>query len=123
MGEKIQSFTGLIAWQEGHKLVLSIYEVSKTFPPDERFGLTDQLRRAAISITSNIAEGFSRYNGKEKKQFYRIALGSLTELQNQLLIAKDVKYLTEIQFNKLASQSVDVSKLLNGLIKSTSRNT
>lgn len=115
---KITSFTNLIAWKEGHKLVLMVYEVTDSFPDKERFCLIDQIRRCVISITSNIAEGFSRFNKKEKKQFYRIALGSLTELQNQLLIARDVKYISNNDFAKIAEQTVVVSKLLNGLIKS-----
>lgn len=118
----IKSFTGLDAWREGHKLVLAIYQVSRKFPAEEKFGLTNQIRRAAVSITSNIAEGFSRYNQKEKKQFYRTSLGSLTEVQNQLLIAKDVGYLPRENFQKLADQSVIVSKLLNGLIRSSTHN-
>ena len=114
---KIKSFTDLIAWQEGHKLVLMVYEVTKTFPKEELFGLTNQMRRAVVSITSNIAEGFSRQSYKEKVQFYCLAQGSNTELQNQLLIAKDVSYLIETDFNNIANQSVKVHKLLNGLIK------
>lgn len=119
---KIQSFTDLNAWKEGHKLVLSVYKTTASLPKDEKFGLIDQIRRAAVSITSNIAEGFSRYGGKEKQQFYRVALGSLTELQNQLLVIRDVGYMPQEQFNELAEQSVVASKLINGLIKS-SRNT
>ena len=117
--QKIQSFTDLNAWKEGHKLVLSVYQVTATLPKDEKFGLTDQIRRAAVSITSNIAEGFSRYGSKEKQQFYRVALGSLTELQNQLLIIRDVGYMPKEKFNELAYQSVVASKLINGLIKSS----
>ncbi len=116
---KIQSFTGLKAWQEGHKLVLSLYKATAGFPPQEVFGLTSQLRRAGISITSNIAEGFSRKSYGEKLQFYSMALGSLTEIQNQILIAKDVGYLTKGDFDQMAIQTVAVSKLLNGLIKKT----
>ncbi|MEK7211084.1 MAG: four helix bundle protein [Patescibacteria group bacterium] len=116
---KIKSFTGLNAWKEGHKLVLMIYDVTKNFPKEEIFGLIMQLKRAAVSITSNIAEGFSRGSYKEKVQFYAIALGSLTETQNQLLIAKDVKYISKEQFSELANQTVIVSKLINGLIKSS----
>lgn len=115
---KITSFTSLMAWKEGHKLVLMIYEATDKFPDREKFCLIDQIRRCVISITSNIAEGFSRFNKKEKKQFYRIALGSLTELQNQLLIARDIKYLSSSDFNQIAEQTVVVSKLINGLIKS-----
>lgn len=117
-GDTIKSFTNLNAWKEGHKLVLSIYEMTRNFPNSELFGLASQIRRAAISITSNISEGFSRRNRKEKIQFYHIALGSLTELQNQLIIARDVKYIIQTKFMEIANQTIVVSKLINGLIKS-----
>ena len=86
---KIKSFTDLYAWQEGHKLVIMVYKVTKSFPKEEVFGMVSQMRRCVISITSNIAEGFSRNTTKDKVQFYCIAHGSLTELQNQLLAARD----------------------------------
>ncbi len=121
--QKIKSFTELNAWQEGHQLVLAIYRLSKSFPQEEKFGLTDQIRRASVSITSNLAEGFSRLGRKEKLQFYRMSLGSLTELQNQLIIARDLEYVTFEEFRKIEDLSVVVSKLLNGLLKSLSRNT
>jgi len=117
--EKIRKFTDLAVWQEGHKLVLMIYKVTKGFPKEERYGLIDQMRRAAVSITSNIAEGFSRKSPRDKYQFYTIAKGSLTELQNQLLVAKDVGYISEESFNKIAKQSVIVHKCANGLLKAT----
>lgn len=115
--EKIKSFTDLNAWKQGHKLVMNIYSMTKKFPKEEQFGLIIQLRRAGISCTSNLAEGFSRYSYKEKTQFYSIALGSITEIQNQLLIARDIGYLTEKDFNLLAEQTIVVNKLTNGLIK------
>ncbi len=114
---KIRSFTDLDAWKEGHKLVLDIYSVTRKFPKEEQFGLTIQIRRAIVSFTSNIAEGFSRGSYKEKVRFYSIALGSLTEVQNQLLIARDLKYVTAGEFDKLAKQTVKISKITNGLIK------
>jgi len=107
----------LDAWKEGHKLVLEIYKVTKSFPKEEMFGLSNQLRRAVISITSNIAEGFSRKSLKEKIQFYSMAKASNTELQNQLLIARDVGYLNEKDFEKLEEQSIRVNKLISGLIR------
>ena len=114
---KIRSFTDLNTWKEGHKLVLMIYVATKKFPKEEIFGLVIQIRRAAISFTSNIAEGFSRNSYKEKLQFYTIALGSLTEVQNQLLIARDIGYLSQKEFGDIAQQTVEVSKVTNGLIK------
>ncbi len=114
---KIRSFTDLKAWQEAHKLVLMVYRITKKFPKEELFGLTNQMRRAAISITSNIAEGFSRQFYKEKVQFYCVAQSSNTELQSQLLIARDIGFLPQKEFSEAAEQSVMVQKLLNGLIK------
>lgn len=114
---KIKSFTDLNVWQEGHKLVLAIYKITRKFPKEEQFGLTNQLQRAGVSFTSNIAEGFSRNSYKEKLQFYSTALGSLTEIQNQLLIARDIGYITKAEFDKIAEETVLISKMTNGLIK------
>ena len=98
---KITSFTQLDAWKESHTLVLMVYKTTKRFPRDEIFGLVNQMRRAAVSITSYIAEGFSRNSYKEKIQFYSISLGSVTEIQNQLIISRDVKYITNEEFQSL----------------------
>lgn len=117
MDTAIKSFKDLNAWKEGHMLVLEIYKLTSEFPKNEQFGLTNQLRRAAVSITSNIAEGFSRTSYKEKNQFYSMALGSLTEVQNQLLIAKDIHYISDVIFKNSEEKTIVVSKLLNGLIK------
>ncbi|QQG47495.1 MAG: four helix bundle protein [Candidatus Woesebacteria bacterium] len=114
--EKITSFTQLTVWQKGHNIVLDIYRVTKTFPKEELFSLTDQIRRAAVSITSNIAEGFGRQSKKEKIQFYYISLGSSTELQNQLLISKDIGYLNSQEFKLIADKTVEFRKMLNALI-------
>src|SRR5574343_682937 len=117
MQNRIQNFTDLIAWKEGHKLVLIIYKETEIFPNKERYGLTSQMRRAAVSITSNIAEGFSRNSAKEKDRFYNVSLASLVELQNQLIIARDINYLIKEKFSTIADQTITVSKLINGLIK------
>ncbi|MDO8594650.1 MAG: four helix bundle protein [bacterium] len=116
---KIRTFRDLYAWQEAHKFVLTVYALSKKFPKEELFALTNQLRRAVVSITSNIAEGFSRTSYKEKANFYAIGLGSLTESQNQLIIALDLDYITKTDFDSAWNQSIVVSKLVNGLLKST----
>ncbi len=114
---KIKNFTDLNAWKYSHSLVLEIYEITKIFPKEEQFGLTNQIRRAVVSISSNIAEGFSRTSYKDKSNFYSMALGSLTEVQNQLMIARDLGYFSVEKFNELIKVSITVSKLLNGLIK------
>jgi four helix bundle protein len=115
----IRNFTDLDTWKQGHRLVIHIYSVTKQFPVDEQFGLISQIRRAAVSVTSNIAEGFSRSSYGDKGHFFTIAHGSLTEVQNQLLISRDVGYLSQAEFDKLAEQTVVIHRLLNGLIKST----
>lgn len=113
----IKIFMDLDAWKEGHKLVLMIYGITKQFPKEETFGLVNQMRRCAVSITSNIAEGFSRQSYKEKIQFYSMAQGSVTELQNQLVISHDVGYIDDRVFQGIYDQSVKVHKIVNGLIK------
>ncbi len=118
MQTKIKDFTDLIAWKEGHKLVLGIYRVTDKFPNKEKYSLIDQMRRASVSITSNISEGFTRFGTKDKIRFYVMVAGSLTELQNQLIIAKDIKYLKESYFDILYSQTISGHKLINGLIRS-----
>ena len=115
----INDFTDLDVWRLGHKLVLSIYGMIKCFPKFEQYGLSDKMRRAAVSVTINIAEGFGRQNAKEKIQFYYIAQGSLTELKNQMFVAKDVGYIDIVVFNQIQDQIGDVYRLLRGFIKST----
>lgn len=116
---KITTFMDLEVWKEGHKLVLIIYKSTKSFPKEERYGITDQMRRCAVSITSNIAEGFTRQSPKEKLQFFYISKGSLTELHNQLIITKDVDYISSEDFVFIEEQIIKVGKILTGLIRST----
>jgi four helix bundle protein len=114
---KIKNFTDLDAWKEGHQLVLMVYKITKNFPKDELFGLTSQMRRAVVSITSNVAEGFGRYSYKEKAVFYSTAAASDVELQNQLIISRDIDYIKQKQFDEIYEKSVMVHKIINGLIK------
>lgn len=116
---KIKNFTDLIVWKNGHNLVLQIYKLTKKFPKEEKYGLSDQIRRAAVSITSNIAEGFGRMKYNDKAHFYTIALGSIYEVQNQILISKDIGYVTEEECNLLMINSTNISKMCSGLIKKT----
>src|SRR4051812_5998287 len=115
---KIITFTDLKAWQSGHQVVLNIYKLTKLFPREELYGLVSQLRRAAVSVTCNIAEGFSRSTSKDKAHFYAISLGSVTELQNQLLISRDLLYLKQENYMQTTKQLVEIHKMINGLIKS-----
>jgi len=113
---KISSFTDLKVWQEGYKLVLDVYRLTKRFPKEEQFSLTNQLQRAAISFTSNIAEGFNRSSWKEKGQFYSISFGSLSEIQNQILIAKDLGYMSNEEFQIVAKRTMELSKMTGSFI-------
>ena len=116
---KIVDFTDLIVWQKAHQLVLAIYRITNKFPSYEKLGLASQMQRAAVSITSNIAEGFARRSKKEKLQFYYMALSSLSELRNQIMISKDLDYITIQTFKLLENQLIEVRKILNGLVKSS----
>jgi four helix bundle protein len=118
---KITKFTDLVAWQESHKLVLMTYSITSKFPEWERFCLANQLIRAAVSVSSNIAEGFAKRSAKEKAKFYNTAQTSLIEVQNQLLIAKDVGHINRTDFDKIANQTVVCHKLIIGLIKATNQ--
>lgn len=115
--QKIRSFTDLQAWREGHRLVLAVYKVTKKFPGEELFSLVNQMRRCVVSVTSGVAEGFSRKSAKEKIQFYSISHGSLTELQNQLIISRDLGYINREEFSEIAGQTILVHKLISGLKK------
>lgn len=113
--EKIKHFIDLNAWKEAHNLVLLVYRVTENFPNKERFGLTNQLRRAAVSLTSNIAEGFGRSTKNDKAHFYTVAKGSLFETQNQMYSAKDLGYINKEQSSIFEKQADTVSRLITGL--------
>ncbi len=113
---KIKSFTDLKIWQAGHKLVVLVYKITKSFPKEETYSLIDQMRRSSSSVTSNIAEGFGRNGYKDKLRFYYNAQGSLTELKDQILIAKDVGYLNDKNMKLLVDQANTTHALLQGLI-------
>ncbi len=115
----IKSFHDLRVWKEAHVLAILVYKQTKQFPREELFALTSQMRRAAVSISSNIAEGFGRSGKKEKSQFYNIARGSLIELENQYLLARDIGYLSEALWLSDQNQVVATHRLLNAFIRST----
>ena len=119
MDHPIKTFKDLFAWKKGHLLAVFVYRITENFPSSENFGLISQMRRCAVSITSNIAEGFSRKTYKDKSQFYSISLGSVTELQSQVEIAKDIGLLNVQTYNELNDMTVEVHKIINGLIKSS----
>lgn len=113
-----QDTSKLIVWQKSHELVLKLYEVTKDFPKDEQFGLTSQIRRAAVSIPSNIVEGKARGSNKDFKRFLLIARGSLEELKYQILLSNDLNYINEDTYKDLLNTTKEVGRLLNGLMVS-----
>src|SRR2546427_4289267 len=113
-----RSYRELIAWQKAMKLVTEIYAVTQRFPSEERYGLTNQLRRAAVSVPSNIAEGQARFSQKEFHHFLSQARGSLVEIETQLLIAKDLKYTAPAKAQELLVRADELGRILNGLISS-----
>jgi four helix bundle protein len=121
MEKKIYDFTDLDAWKYGHEFVIDIYKLTKKFPANETYGIISQIRRSASSITSNIAEGFSRYSFKDKMRFYYNSRGSLSESQNHLLIARDVGYLDKTTTDNFLVKIERIKQILNGLIRSTEK--
>ena len=94
---EVKGFESLQVWQKSHEMVLGIYKLTKTFPDEERFGLISQMRRCAVSVAANIAEGYRKKGKKDKLNFYNIAQGSLDELKYYLILSKDLGYLSDLQ--------------------------
>jgi len=116
--ERNNSYRSLIVWQKSMELVKTVYKITNTFPQEELFGLTSQIKRSVISIPSNIAEGKGRQTKKEFVQFLYIALGSLYELQTQMELAYELDFIDRIEVENLM---IEIEKMLNALIK-TKRN-
>jgi len=112
----IQNYTDLEVWQKSRELTNSIYTISKSFPDGERFGLTNQMRRCAVSVSSNIAEGCGRSSFKETVHFLYIARGSLYELETQLYLSQDQKFISNDMGQELQNNVITCKKLLNGFI-------
>ena len=111
-------YRNLVAYEKAREVVRRVYYVTKSFPKDEVFALSSQMRRAAVSITSNIAEGMTRYSIKDKVHFLEIAYGSLMEVMSQMEVAEDQKYITTAEFQNFEVLVADVARLISGLQKS-----
>lgn len=116
---RIRSFRDLNVWKEAHQLVLMVYAATKAFPSEERFGLTSQMRRAAVSVPANIVEGFKRRGLREKIRFYNVAEGSLEELKYFFILSQDLGYVPSEE--ERMEQARCVGRLLHGLTRSTER--
>ena len=112
-----ESFDKLLVWQRAHSLVLKIYEVTNNFPKEEIWGLTSQIRRAAVSVPSNIVEGKARGSRKDFKRFLLIARGSLEEVKYQSLLAKELKFMNDEQYEEITVMIENVSRLFGGIIR------
>lgn len=111
-----EDISKLTVWQKSHTLAIETYKITKSFPKEEMYGLSSQLRRAAISIPSNIAEGRARGTDKEYRRFLLIARGSLEEAKYQLLLAKELNYLSVEVFDEMDQLTSSIGRMLNGLI-------
>jgi four helix bundle protein len=120
--EKVKTHKDLILWQKSVNYVTTVYEVTSSFPKEEVYGITNQIRRAAVSIPSNIAEGSARKSQKEYLQFLYIALGSIMELDTQLIISNNLSYLNDKSFKMLSEDLTELSKMTSSLIRNLSAN-
>ena len=119
MKTKIEKFEDLDVWKKAHRLVLEIYRITKDFPIEERYCLVSQMRRSAVSIPANIAEGFKKRTLKDKSNFYNISQGSLEELRYYIILTSDLGYLRDSKvFESIFN---DIGRMLYGLIKSLNR--
>lgn len=114
---KVTTHKDLEVWKKAMNFVTELYKTTVSFPHDERFGLTSQMRRAAVSIPSNIAEGAARQSNKEFIQFLYIALGSTVEVETQLNIAKNLNFINDETFERMDEDQNEISRMLMGLIK------
>ncbi len=118
---KVKDFTQLEVWRMARKLRVEAYEMSRLFPRDEKYGLALQLRRAAVSVTANIAEGYGRYSYQENMQFCRHSRGSAYEVRDHLIAALDAGYIPREKYKEATTLAISVIRLLNGYIRSTKK--
>ena len=118
MSEKLKSYKELKVWQRSYQLCLEIYKITKGFPDEEKYGLTSQLRRAAVSVPSNISEGYGRKTTPEYIQFLYIAYGSICEIETQILLSGDLGYISNGRLEMLNEGIREVERILKALIRS-----
>lgn len=113
----MRNFKELIVWQKAHKLTLAIYKITATFPREEMYGLTSQMRRSSSSIPTNIAEGCGRISDADFARFLSIAMGSASELQYQLLLVNDLNFISQENYERLETEVTEIKKMLTSFIK------
>ncbi len=117
MGKKIRTYRDLDIWKKGIEVVKDVYKLTEKFPKQEMYGIVSQMRRSAISIPSNVAEGFKRYHNKEYRQFLYVTLGSCAELETQITIAKELKYIQENEEAILLEKLDHIGRMISNLLK------
>jgi four helix bundle protein len=121
LSDTVRSYRDLVVWQRGMSVAISVYELTRPFPTEEKFGLVNQMRRAAVSIPSNIAEGHARARTVEYCRFLSIAMGSVAELETQLLLCKDLGFASASDVDELLEQLETLGRMLRGLYKALER--
>ena len=117
MEGKIKSYRDLDIWKKGMEIVKDVYKITEDFPNHETYGLINQMRRSAVSLPSNVSEGFRRYHNKEYKQFLYIVLGSCAELETQMTISKELGYVAENQEGQILEKLDHLCRMTSNLIK------
>jgi len=113
----VRNFREIKAWEKAHRLTLDVYKATRTFPKEELYGLTSQIRRSCVSIPANIAEGCGRSGDAEFARFLQVSMGSASELEYHLLLAHDLDYLKTVSYEGLMSQLIEVKRMLTAFIK------
>ena len=114
----LRNYKDLKVWRKSYELCLAIYQITGTFPNDEKYGLTSQARRSAVSVPSNIAEGYGRRTTADYVRMLYIAYGSLCELETQILLSGDLGYVSDIELHRLTADISEVERMLKGLTRS-----
>jgi four helix bundle protein len=118
----VKDFRSLKVWEKAHELVLKVYKATDSFPKHELYGVTSQIRRAAVSVPTNIAEGCGKDSDGELKRYFLIAMGSASELEYLLILARDLNYLKDEAYREMQSQLVEIRKMLNAFIQTLKGN-
>jgi len=119
----MKSFMDLKVWRKAHELTLSVYQVTKSFPNDEKFGLVAQVRRSSASVPTNIVEGFKRHTKRDQMHFFNLSESSLEETKYQLLLSRDLGYISMLSYDELFQKAEEIGRMLHGYVQSVSKRT
>ena len=117
MGHEIKTYKDLIVWQKSVELVVKVYDITRSFPDSEKFGIVNQMRRAAVSVPSNIAEGYGRGSKNDYLRFLKIACGSCNELETQIEISYQLEFISTVDYERLSEDITEINKILATIIR------